>query len=81
MVQLQSETSSVCGHYCIMFLYYMSSGLGFKKFLDNFSNNLVNNDKIVKDYIQYKESKNDFYGSGYSYARCLQDSCAKMSLL
>ena len=37
---LQSATSDVCGQYCIMFLYYMSSRLGFTRFLENFSDDL-----------------------------------------
>ena len=46
-IQLQNDGSDVCGKYCIMFLYYMSHGLGFKKFLDNFSENLEKNDNVV----------------------------------
>lgn len=44
--QLQSIDSSVCGHYCIDFLFYMSSGYSMDHFCTLFSSNTVENDKL-----------------------------------
>ena len=80
-IQLQNDGSDVCGQYCIMFSYYMSHSLGFKKFLDNFSENLEKNDNVVKRYVFYKNADGNFTGSGGCFVRCLQNSRCKMSLL
>ena len=83
-VRLQSANSNVCGQYCIMFLHYMSKGLGFHKFLKNFSDNLSQNDDIVRRYVHCKTKINadkNFIGSGGCIVRCLQSRISKMSLL
>ena len=65
-VQLQSDTSDVCGQYCIMFLRYMCKSLSIEKFLINFSKNLVKNDDIVRSFVQYENVDANFVGnSGY----------------
>lgn len=51
-IRLQSEYSNVCGHYCIMFLHYMCSGMGVAQFLSNFSQNLAKNDAIAKKFVE-----------------------------
>ena len=81
-IQLQNDGSDVCGQYCIMFLYYMSHGLGFNKFLDNFSEKFEKNDNVnVKRYVLYKNADGNFTGDGGCFIRCLQNSRSKMSLL
>lgn len=50
--QLQGPSSQCCGHYCVMFLHYMCTGLGLRKFKSVFSSNLELNDKIVYDYYR-----------------------------
>jgi len=81
--QLQSETSDVCGQFCLMFLHYMTNGLGFNAFLSNFSDDLSKNDSLARSFVtpetltEYKFSGN---GGGCSI-RCLQGSSAKISLL
>lgn len=50
--QLQGPNSQCCGHYCVMFLHYMCTGLGLCKFKSEFSSNLELNDKIVYDYYR-----------------------------
>ena len=44
---LQSDTSNVCGDYCIMFCYFSSRGYSLSYFLSLFSNNQLENDKLV----------------------------------
>lgn len=51
-VRLQSDYSNACGHYCIMFLLYMSSGVGNTQFMQNFSQNLVKNDVLAKQFVK-----------------------------
>lgn len=50
--QLQSDSSSVCGHFCLMFLYYMSFGIELQTFFGVFSENLHSNDKIVELFVE-----------------------------
>ena len=64
-----------------MFLYYMSYGLGFNRFLDNFSENLEKNDNVVKRYVFYKNADENFIGHGGCLVRCLQNSRSKTYLL
>jgi hypothetical protein len=80
-IQLQSVSSDVCGQFCIMFLDYMSSGLGFEKFLENFSADLVKNDDVARNYVQYRNAEVGFSGNGCCNVRCLQNCCGKMSLI
>lgn len=59
---LQSDFSNVCGQYCIMFLHYMSTGMGIKRFLENFSHNARSNDEIARRYgsrIQARSAKRE----------------------
>lgn len=49
--QLQSVSSNVCGHFCIMFLYFMASDIGFQNFLNLFSNDVHCNDAVVKEFV------------------------------
>ena len=49
--QLQSKNAGTCGYYCIMFLHYMSVGVGFRRFLQCFSTDLEKNDQIVRNYV------------------------------
>ena len=81
VIQLQNYGSDACGQYCIMFLYYMSHGLGFKKFLDNSSENFEKNDNVVKRYVLYKNADGNFTGDGECFVRCLQNCRSKMTLL
>lgn len=80
-MQLQSEYSTVCGQYCVMFLNYMTSGLGFQKFIENFSSDLTKNDEIVEKFVKYKIADGEFFGNGCCFVRCVQNSCSKMSLI
>ena len=50
--RLQSDYSNVCGHYCIMFLYYMSTGSGLTSFLKIFSQNLQKNDTLARNFVE-----------------------------
>lgn len=81
-IQLQSESSDVCGQYCLMFLYYMSSGLGMEKFLNNFSADLEKNDELVRQRIKLARDIRACTWSGGCIVNCLQSSSSsKMSLL
>lgn len=56
--RLQNEASYVCGHYCIMFLHFMSSGLGSDVFINLFTTDLYANDRIVEKYYKSYVNKN-----------------------
>ena len=46
--QLQSDCTTVCGEYCILFLYCRILGVAFKEFLSWFSyHHLLQNDRVV----------------------------------
>lgn len=87
-VQLQSESSTVCGHFCVMFLYYMSIGFGLEKFLEIFGKDCEKNDAIVEEFVcsfaEKNKNKNadSFIGNGGCCAsRYLQSCSAKLSFL
>lgn len=47
--QIQDYGSSVCGLYCLLFIYLMSKNISFRKFISSFHRrNFQKNDKIIK---------------------------------
>jgi hypothetical protein len=46
---LQNIKSNTCGHYCVLNVIYRCQGLSNKRFLLNFNNNTLNNDKRMKN--------------------------------
>ena len=64
-----------------MFLNYMARGYEYKKFLENFSADLHNNNKIVEEHVKFEDADCNIHGDGSCYLRCLQSSKAIMSLL
>ncbi|XP_036151265.1 uncharacterized protein LOC118648875 [Monomorium pharaonis] len=76
--QFQSNTSDVCGQFCVMFVHLMCTGFGMHRFRDIFSNDLSRNDKIVRNYYNtymthqqsYISNKNQFIGRGMSHSGC-----------
>lgn len=48
--QLQSESSVVCGQFCIMFLFYAAHDIELHKFFDLFASDLEKNDSIVEEF-------------------------------
>ena len=51
-VRLQSEYSTTCGQYCVMFVYFKCRGYTFDEFIDLFTTDTVVNDFIVTDLIR-----------------------------
>ena len=55
--QIQNLKSTACGYYCIAFIIFMYKRkkleleLGFKLFVDAFSTNTKNNDKLLYNYL------------------------------
>ena len=50
--RLQSFNSTVCGQYCVMFLYFMSHGYTLDHFYNLFSNNYKLNDNFVRQFFK-----------------------------
>lgn len=83
--QLQSNTSDVCGQFCVVFLHLMSSGFTMSRFNSLFSDNLKENDNIVREYYntfaarRAASNNNKFNGGGISERRlpCLQGCCIR----
>lgn len=48
--QLQSETSTTCGHFCTMFLHCLCNNVSLAEFCRVFSEKLERNDAIVLEY-------------------------------
>lgn len=55
--QLQSDTSSLCGAFCIYFLFHMSLNNDLDSFCNIFKDNLNDNDRIVKRYLDRIKKK------------------------
>ena len=49
--QIQWEKSVRCGYYCLLFLNERNKGTSFADILKMFSNNLLKNEEIVKNYF------------------------------
>lgn len=48
--RLQSYDSTVCGQYCVLFLHFMCLGLSLRQFHSLFTNDTMENDKLVLEY-------------------------------
>lgn len=55
--QLQSFSSDVCGQFCIMFVYCMAAGFSLSNFVDIFTDNKENNDRVVVSFYNKFISK------------------------
>ena len=86
--QLQSDTSDVCGQFCIVFLHLISCGSNLAEFDSLFSSDFGKNDKIVRDYYNAfssrgtlkKNYKNkDISGGSFSERKmaCMQRCCIR----
>ena len=49
--QIQWEQSVRCGYYCLLFLNERNKGTSFADILKMFSNDLLQNEEIVKNYF------------------------------
>ena len=53
--QIQNIKSTACGYYCIAFIIFMNGRknkkIGFNIFIDEFSTNTKNNDKLLYNYL------------------------------
>lgn len=49
--QLQSDSSTLCGGFCLAFLFYMSHNNDFDLFCNIFEHNLDDNDKIIERFL------------------------------
>jgi hypothetical protein len=72
-IEMQSLTSNVCGHYCLMFLASRMNGHSLHKFQSLFTKNLKGNDALVK-----KCSKNVLKHVKSSHLRGGQRCCARL---
>ena len=50
-VKLQSDTSNVCGIYCIFYSYLKSRGFELTEILNTFSENTQMNDCLMRDFL------------------------------
>lgn len=82
--QLQSESSTVCGQFCIMFLHYAAYGIELQKFFDLFSDDLKKNDSIVEKFVanlqnnaKKKRKANNFSVGNGCDRRFFLQSCAR----
>ena len=53
-IQLQSAFSSVCGQYCIYFLYHRCSKRSMSSIINSFVNDKLRNDHLVHDFVRGK---------------------------
>ena len=62
--RIQSYGSSVCGEYCIYFLYQRYKGLSMSQIVNKFSNNSLLNDYYIKVWMRNKFGKCSIKGPG-----------------
>ena len=51
-VQLQSPLTSVCGQYCIYYLFHRARGIDLRILLNDFGSDVDDNDKLVYDFVE-----------------------------
>ena len=51
-IALQCTTSKVCGHYCIMYVYFRCKGYTLSEFVSLFDTDVQSNDVLVKDLLE-----------------------------
>lgn len=51
--QLQSLNSTVCGHYCLVYLYFRTNGFSMQDFLSMFDQDTAKNDKFILECFKY----------------------------
>lgn len=54
--QLQQTNSHFCGHYCAMFVYFLSNNVTLDEYLSHFTKNLYVNDIVIEK--MYKSHNN-----------------------
>ena len=59
--QLQSLTSSVCGHYCLYYAYYRTRGHEMQSIIDSFipHNKFDKNDQLVFEHVIHEYNLNE----------------------
>lgn len=83
--KIQSDSSTVCGQYCLVFLYYLNKGFSLNEFCQMFTDNYKKNDilinKLYRKHILSKVKRNknkrrfkSYYGGGRAerlrYVQC-----------
>ena len=53
-IQLQSAFSTVCGQYCIYFLYHRCRKRSMPTIVNSFANDKLRNDQLVYDFVRRK---------------------------
>ena len=53
-IQLQSAFSTVCGQYCIYFLYHRCRKRSLSSIVNSFVNDKLCNDQLVYDFVRRK---------------------------
>lgn len=77
--QLQSIDSSVCGQFCIAFLFYMSHGYNLHRFCSLFSTDTLDNDRLSMTLFNHiTKSKKIHKNSKVMCTKCKQ-SCKPKS--
>ena len=56
-IQLQSAFSTVCGQYCIYFLYHRCRKIPMSSIVNSFVNDKLRNDQLVYDFVRRKCKK------------------------
>lgn len=52
--QLQHPLSTPCGYHCVFFLHHCNNGLPFEELLKLYSNDLVQNDRMMMPFVKYE---------------------------
>ena len=70
---LQSRESSLCGHYCLMYIFHRSIGKSMKNFVDKFpnSNHYSNDAKLMLMFRKVFGNVRAVGGGGKSTIRCV----------
>lgn len=78
---LQSLTSSLCGQYCVLFLYFRSRGFSMDQFLNMLTNSTAINDRLIS--LLFAEYFGDVYSNEvtnkFQTCRCMRRTVTCLS--
>lgn len=89
-MKMQCNSSSYCGHYCLVFIYFLTRGYSLEKFCRMFTKDCKKNDKLVYNFYKKhikrnikprKNTRNSKIYQGRSATRLRYVQCCKPAFM
>ena len=79
---LQSDTSYLCGAYCVFYLYFRALGYSYEKIINNFTNDKLQNDYKIHTFMKcIPEITQNYHNANYILKQnCQSNTCKYLCL-